>query len=99
MHRIAFATLLSLALAGCVAPPPNSAAGPPPSPGQVALSVIGTPFLIAFKLPVCLVAGAIAAPIAAASQLSGGYYQGTRINDELADGLAYDCGPPYVLTP
>ena len=105
MHRVALAALLALTLAGCVSPPPSNTASRQPTGQQVALSVIGTPFYIAGKIPVCVVAATIAAPLAALSQLAGDYrYQGEgyeriRLNDDLAEGLAFDCGPPYVLMP
>jgi hypothetical protein len=90
MHRVALAAL-ALTLAGCVSPPPSDTAARPPRAQNVALSVIGTPFLIAAKVPVCVAAATIAAPLAALSQLAGDYrypgdgYQRIRLNDELAD--------------
>src|ERR1700681_3841997 len=99
LYRSTLAVLVALTLAGCVSPPPSDAAARPPNAGGTALAVIGTPFYIAAKIPTCGVAAAIAAPLAAISQLAGDYHQGTiargggRINDDLADGLAFDCGP------
>jgi hypothetical protein len=98
MHRTALAVLLALALAGCVIQPPSDAAAGPPHPGRTALSVIGTPFFIAFKIPACIVSAAIAAPLAGVAQLAG-TAQGASIEGDLGDGLESNCGPPYVLTP
>lgn len=96
MHRIALVILLALTC--CATPPPSGVAAPPTSPGRTALSVIGTPFLIAFKIPVCVISAVIAAPLAGAAQLTDSY-QRTRLDYELGDGLERNCGPPYVLTP
>lgn len=91
MHKIALALVLALALAGC-------ASAPPSSPGRTALSVIGTPFLIAFKIPVCVVSAALAAPLAGAAELAG-TSQAASLEQSLADGLERNCGPPYVVAP
>ena len=53
----------ALFLAGCAEPPPPSQ---PVSP----VSVFGTPFLIAFKIPACVATIAIAGPAAALQQLA-----------------------------
>jgi hypothetical protein len=97
MDRNALAVILTLSLAGC-AGAPGSEASPPGSAGRTALSVIGTPFLIAFKIPVCVASAAIAVPLASAAQLAG-TEQGARLEDNLGDGLERNCGPPYVLAP
>jgi hypothetical protein len=91
MHKIAPALVLALALCGC-------ASAPPQSPGSTALSVIGTPFLLAFKIPVCIVSAALAAPLAGAAELAR-TNQAYGIEQSLGDGLEDNCGPPYVVGP
>jgi hypothetical protein len=89
------ATLLASALVGCAASPE--------APRQQAsfISVVGTPFLIAFKIPTCVASIAIAAPLAGASQLA----ESTSVIDEyslrrdLDEGLVHNCGPPYAVYP
>jgi hypothetical protein len=91
MHKIAPAVVLALALAGC-------ANAPPQTPGSTALSVIGTPFLLAFKIPVCIVSAAIAAPLAGAAELAR-TSQAFYLEQSLGEGLESNCGPPYVVSP
>ncbi|HEX3499531.1 MAG TPA: hypothetical protein VHT04_09420 [Stellaceae bacterium] len=97
MRKIALAVALTSALAGCAAPPASDTA-PPPGAGRTALSNIGTPFLIALKIPFCAVSAVIAAPLAAAAQLAG-TTEGELLKEDLGDGLEQNCAPPYVLTP
>ena len=84
-----------LFLAGCVAPPPPQAQ--PMSPA----SVIGTPFLIAFKVPVCVASLAIAGPAAALQQLAAPNDDGLQadIRPALDAGIDANCGPPYYVLP
>jgi hypothetical protein len=86
---------LALSLAGC-----TSSAGSPSSgtasAGDTAISILGTPFLIAFKIPVCIVSAAIAAPLAGAAALVP---DGRETQQTLGADLAENCGPPYVLSP
>ncbi len=89
MHKIAL--VLALALVGCANPPP-------PSPGRTALSVIGTPFLLAFKIPVCVVSAVMAAPLAGAAELAG-TSQADSLEQSLGEGLERNCGPPYAVAP
>jgi hypothetical protein len=91
MHKIALILALALALTNC-------ASTPPPRPGKTALSVIGTPFLLAFKIPVCVVSAAVAAPLAGAAELAN-TYQAASLEEALGDGLESNCGPPYVVAP
>lgn len=65
--------------------------------GQWAVAVIGTPFYLAFKTAVCGASLVVAAPTAAVIALSDSpYAMGV---DKLGDGVAANCGPPYVLSP
>jgi hypothetical protein len=91
MHKIALAVVLALALGGC-------ADSRPTSPGSTALSVIGTPFLLAFKIPTCIVSAALAAPLAGAAELAR-TSQAFSLEQSLGDGLESNCGPPYVVSP
>jgi hypothetical protein len=60
----------------------------------VALSVVGTPFVLVFRAVVCAASAVVAGPTAALFAVSddprGGF-------DYLRDGLAQNCGPPYVV--
>ena len=88
-------SLLALALSGCVASPEG------PRQQSTFISVVGTPFLIALKIPACVGSVAIAAPLAGASQLA----ESTAVIDEpslrrdLDEGLVHNCGPPYAVSP
>ena len=90
MKKQAIAALLVLTAAGCTSPPPD--------PQQTAVSALGTPFLIAFKIPVCAATVALAAPLAGATGLAP-TYDSHVIRAELDAGLRQNCGPPYVLAP
>jgi len=102
MHKIGPALVLALALAGCVNQPPPSQAGappPPPPPGRTAVSIIGTPFLIAFKIPVCIVSAAMAGAmtgVAGALRSDGGP---ASLEQSLGEGVEKNCGPPWALNP
>jgi hypothetical protein len=89
------ATLLTLALVGCAASPE--------APRQQAtfVSVVGTPLLIALKIPTCVVSIAIAGPLAGASQLavSTSVIDEPSLRRDLDKGLNHNCGPPYVVSP
>ena len=98
--RIA-ASLLLLALASCAEPPRSDTQyGAVPSPQPVA-SVIGTPFLLALKIPVCTATLVITGPIAAGSELVPGDDDMNRIlaRQYLERQLSNNCGPPYVVGP
>ena len=106
MSRRFLAVPLALVLAGCASagPPPAADGGPvaPPAepratPAGWAVSVVGTPFALGFKTVVCAASLAVAAPIAGILVLSPDPYdQGLEI---LGDGIASNCGPPYVVSP
>jgi hypothetical protein len=68
----------------------------PPGEGVGAASVIGTPFLIAFKIPVCAATVVLAAPLAGATGLAP-TVKAYEIRRDLDQGVAQNCGPPYVL--
>jgi hypothetical protein len=87
---------LALFLGGCAAPPP-----PPPAEPVSPVSAIGTPFLIAFKIPACLATVVIAGPAAALQQMAAPGEDGLQpdIRPALDAGLDANCGPPYYVLP
>jgi hypothetical protein len=105
---------LALAACASSAPPPAPDAGPVPltapgagpvpltappraSPAGWAVSIVGTPFALVFKTAVCAASLVIAAPIAGLLVLDPDPYgEGHEI---LGDGIASNCGPPYVVSP
>jgi class 3 adenylate cyclase len=99
MHAKTLFALLAVALAGC--------SGPHDSDG-VFVSVIGTPFLVAFKIPTCAATIALAAPLAGVSALAKpsitdpAFYPDSDSNRELRRdldaGLTQNCAPPYIVT-
>lgn len=95
------ALLLGLVLAACAggqAPRPEPAAPPPRTQaGDVALAVVGTPFLLAFKTTICAASVVVAGPAAGIVALDPATRrEGLAV---LGDGLARNCGPPYVVSP
>jgi len=67
------------------------------SPAGWAVAIVGTPFALAFKTAICAASLAIAAPIAGILVLDPDpYSEGHEI---LGDGIANNCGPPYVVSP
>ena len=74
-------------------PPPAGTAA-----GDRAVSALRTPFYLAFKAAACAASAAIAAPVAGIAGLATGP-RAEQTLKELGDGLAANCGPPYVLTP
>jgi hypothetical protein len=91
-----------MAVGGCQTPPPDS--GAPGErrlvmhPGDAAVSAVGTPFYLVFKGAVCVASVAIAAPVAAIAAMSESRHAPVA-RRELGDGIAQNCGPPYVLSP
>jgi hypothetical protein len=83
---------LLLCLSGCVEPPAQPVS---------AVSVVGTPFLIAFKIPACVATLAIAGPAAALQQLAAPNEDRLQpdIRPVLDAGIDENCGPPYVVVP
>jgi hypothetical protein len=92
------AILLLMMLGACSSPPSalDGSTSAQPSASSVVLSALGTPFLIAFKIPVCTATLIIAAP---AAGISESVESGAKARQVLADGVASNCGPPYLLTP
>jgi len=83
----------AIAITGCATnEDPKTASEPPDHP---ALDVIGTPFLWAFRLPVCVASAAIGAPVAGAYALSPPDRQATE--EQIGADLDANCGPPYVM--
>lgn len=93
MRRLGWLAV-SLFLFGCTEqpPPPNSVA---------TITAVGTPFLIAFKIPACVATVAIAGPAAALQQLAAPNEDGLQpdIRPALDAGMVQNCGPPYYVLP
>jgi hypothetical protein len=89
------------ASAAAGAPPATEAAAPArPAAGPSFLSIVGTPFLIAFKIPVCAATIAVSAPLAGLSALtSNAETEGRDMRRQLAYGINENCGPPWVVAP
>jgi len=66
--------------------------------GNAAVSVVGTPFYLAFKGVTCAVSALVAAPVAGISAVSESR-SAPKIREDLGDGLRQNCGPPYALSP
>ncbi len=98
MRRIVLAALAVSALGGCAAQPGDT--GTPTSGGAAVLTAIGTPFLIAFKLPLCAATIAAAGPLGATATLVPPEDTlGQEVRQGLADSIDENCGPPYAVTP
>jgi hypothetical protein len=63
-------------------------------PSDVALSVVGTPFVFGFRAVVCAASAVVAAPAAALFAVSDDPRDGFAY---LRYGLAHNCGPPYAV--
>ncbi|MGH7088572.1 MAG: hypothetical protein ACREFQ_06695, partial [Stellaceae bacterium] len=95
--RIVLAALV-LAFGGCAAAPQPGGGGS--GGGAAALTAVGTPFLVALKLPVCVLTLAAAGPVGALSEIAEPQTQfGRDLRQGLGDGIAQNCGPPYAVTP
>jgi hypothetical protein len=96
MRIQAAAILLAGMAAGCASSPPA---------GGGFVSAVGTPFLVAFKIPACITTIALAGPLAGAAALIpeneplGGDGDRREILHDLDAGLNQNCGPPYVVVP
>ena len=106
MSRKILVLPLVLALGACAtgSGPPAADGGAAPanarpgaSPAGWAVAIVGTPFALAFKTAICAASLAIAAPIAGILVLDPDpYSEGHAI---LGEGIANNCGPPYVISP
>jgi hypothetical protein len=68
--------------------------------GQVMLTAIGEPFLIAAKIPVCALTLVAAGPLGATAALvPPDDTLGQETRQGLADGIDQNCGPPYAVMP
>jgi hypothetical protein len=64
-------------------------------PSDWALAIVGTPFVFAFRTVVCAASAVVAGPAAALFAVSDDPRGGFAY---LSDGLAQNCGPPYVVS-
>jgi hypothetical protein len=91
-----------LAAGGCQTPPPDVRVPDHQRvvmhPGDATVSAVGTPFYLAFKTAFCAASVAIAAPVAAIAAMSESR-SAPQARRDLGDGVAQNCGPPYVLSP
>jgi hypothetical protein len=108
MQRLALILATLAALAGCASSGANdgvarqagyqdTSSGGGASAGQIAVSVIGTPFYLVFKGAVCGATLVVAGPAAAFFALTPQYRDDAMRS--LGEGLEANCGPPYVLSP
>jgi hypothetical protein len=104
MPRTALILLLAGALLGCASQSGNQAAGGPEGGGRASppprmlTSQIGTPFYAAFKLPVCAVSLAVAAPVAGLMGLAH-TEDSFAYRQELDRDVHENCDAPYELVP
>ncbi|MGH7263596.1 MAG: hypothetical protein ACREMB_01925 [Candidatus Rokuibacteriota bacterium] len=105
LHRGLVAALLALALAGCAARSrPVSAYGTAyePAAGERAavardvLNVVATPFYVVFKAAVCATTLVLAVPAAAVVSVTDPASESWQ-RQNLDEGVAENCGPPWVL--
>jgi hypothetical protein len=108
MRRILAAALLLLVLPGCATRPTGQttpvstyAGSDYVPPEEVAvthsvLSVVATPFYWIFKAVVCATTAVIAIPGAAVLALTEPSFE-ARQRGDLDEGVARNCGPPYVV--
>lgn len=87
--------LLAPMLAGCAT---NGTYPDAPNSGGAAVSVVGTPFLLAFKIPVCAVTLAMGPPLAGLAEVANS----SRIHPwdvqrGVDQAVAQNCGPPWIL--
>jgi hypothetical protein len=100
--------VLFLLLAGCASSQQTEPASVPASPVEAAASaeatggtvaaVVGTPFLMALKIPACAASLPVVGVMAGLTQLSADP-DGPATRRELGYGLASNCGPPYWVEP
>jgi hypothetical protein len=89
--------LLAPLLDGCAT---DVAYAPAPISGPTVVSVVGTPFLLAFKIPACAATLAIGAPLAGLTGLADPYrFAPSAVRVELDHAVTQNCGPPWILPP
>lgn len=94
---------VALALVGCAGAgsrgPAAGYAGDDATPaGRATVAAVGTPFLMAFKVPVCVATVAVAGPLAGLFALTDP--PPARAGERrLAEGVSKNCGPPYTVRP
>ncbi|RDD62855.1 hypothetical protein [Ferruginivarius sediminum] len=93
MLRQAVIPALALALAACAA---DGGAGGHEG-GNATVRAVGTPFLVAFKVPACVATVAMAAPLAAIFEMADPPRRAGQ--EALGYGVSRNCGPPYVPGP
>jgi|HubBroStandDraft_1064217.scaffolds.fasta_scaffold10651_3 hypothetical protein len=102
MRTRPLAAALVLALAGC-------SSGPGGGSGDFgAISIFGTPILLALKAGACAATIVVAAPVSAFTMLArpssdlgavnADFDYNVQIRDYVDDGIDQNCGPPYVVT-
>ncbi|MDX6749143.1 hypothetical protein SH611_04930 [Geminicoccaceae bacterium 1502E] len=90
MRRAACLGVLGLLLGGCA-----GSSGEPPS-GRPAVGIIGTPFYALFKGVACVATVTVAAPAAAAMQLTDRRDK-EEVRQSLDDGVGRNCGGAWSL--
>lgn len=93
----------AIAVGGCQATasppdPADSSRNVAVHSGDVAVSVIATPFYVAFKSVLCVASLAAAAPVAGVAVLSESRFA-PKVRRDLSESVSQNCGPPYVLSP
>ena len=91
------ATLYGMPPVPLTATPAPVATRTSPTAAGWAVSIIGTPFALVFKTVVCGASLVLAAP--AAGFLTLGVDPSGEGYEVLGDGIAQNCGPPYVVSP
>lgn len=99
MRKQLVLTLLVLIVGACS----NSGATPQPSQATF-VTVVGTPFLVAAKIPLCVSTIALAGPLAGVAALAPNNgpdrnYAEAPVLPELNNALDQNCGPPYIVQP
>src|SRR5215469_3872612 len=93
--RFVLSLMLAAALTSCASTWHDPDAQSSGSSGNTFLAVVGTPFLIAFKIPVCVASVVVAAPLAGVAALSPDE-NSRQTQQALGNGVAQNCGPPWV---
>jgi hypothetical protein len=96
MTRLAALVLFLPILVSCASSPeaPGVAARPFP-----VLNVVAAPFVVAFKIPACVLTVVVAGTVGGASELTPPSQSSFLLRQDLEDGLEQNCGPPYAITP